>query len=191
MIDAARRRRGDTIDLLTGDMRDIARLFPRARSFALVYCLGNSIAHLNDPAEVSAVLTEVHRLLAPGGSIVIQIVNFDRLLAPLAERGDAPLPDIRARDGAVVLRRRYKPVVPRLGGASGVPGVLFRTELELDSPEGRRRVRNTTPLLVLTAGTLRALVERAGFTGTELFGGFDGSAWTPNSFPLILAAEKG
>jgi len=52
-------------------------------------------------------------------------------------------------------------------------------------------VRNTTPLLVLTAGTLRALVEQAGFTGTELFGGFDGSAWTPDSFPLILAAEKG
>jgi SAM-dependent methyltransferase len=206
MIARARRHEqcGLGLRFISGDMRNLGRLLVRSQPFDLIYCLGNSIVHLDTRREIRSVLSQSHGLLGRGGRLVVQIVNFDRLLRPLAVEGEVALPKIRSRRGETVLHRSYAAItsnadpqgvghedtaVPR--SRSVGRKVLFRAQLDVRAPKGKRNsYQIATPLIVLTRGELEGLVEEVGFRNSELFGGFDESPLTADSFPLILTAVR-
>jgi SAM-dependent methyltransferase len=145
--------------------------------FDLVFCIGNSLVHLETDRQVGGLLADCRTLLRPGGRLVLQIINYDRVLA----EGITDLP--RLRDGELEFRRYYD---REPGG--GV--VFFRTELHVTGDEGERVIRNRIPLRIVTREQLEHLVLGAGFVDLELFGGFDSSPLTPGSLPLILGAQR-
>jgi glycine/sarcosine N-methyltransferase len=49
--------------------------------FDAILCLGNSLPHLLTDAELQAALRGFASLLAPGGAALIQLLNYDRILA--------------------------------------------------------------------------------------------------------------
>jgi SAM-dependent methyltransferase len=51
------------------------------QTFDAVFCLGNSLPHLKDPNELDQTLGHFKKLLNPAGIIVIQLLNYDRVLA--------------------------------------------------------------------------------------------------------------
>jgi len=53
----------------------------RGSSFDAVLCLGNSLPHLLTPADLAAALADFAACLRPGGLLLIQNRNFDRVLA--------------------------------------------------------------------------------------------------------------
>ncbi|MFH1144167.1 MAG: class I SAM-dependent methyltransferase, partial [Candidatus Eisenbacteria bacterium] len=100
------------------DMRGIGTL---AGPFDLVFCIGNTLAHLPQEA-LPAFLAALHRLLAPDGRWVLQVVNWDRILAA----GREEFPVLRFA-GGIAFHREYRDLseervrfITRLEAGSGV-----------------------------------------------------------------------
>jgi glycine/sarcosine N-methyltransferase len=149
--------------------------------FDLVFCIGNSLVHLESDEQIGRLLEDCRSLLRPEGALVVQIINYDRILA----EGLTGLPTLRVRDDAATLEflRNYE-----LDPAGRV--VIFRTELRAGRGADQRVIRNQIPLRIVTREQLTRLVRAAGFQSLELFGGFDGGPLGPESLPLILSARR-
>jgi SAM-dependent methyltransferase len=89
MIERARQNAADAgleVPFHVAGLGDLARL---GQSFDAVLCLGNSLPHLLSAAEVVAALVDFATVLRPGGLLVIQNRNLDRVWAA-RERFMAP-----------------------------------------------------------------------------------------------------
>ncbi len=154
------------------DMLDIGRHFPAA-SFGGILCLGNTLVHLDSPASIQGLLDKTHRLLAPQGRLVLQILNYDRILDGNVEH----LPDLDTEH--VVFKRRYA----RQGGL-----LRFITTLEVKG--GGQPLTSDIPLYPLRKDELAASLERAGYSGLEFYGGFQGEPHTADSFITLVVGAK-
>jgi hypothetical protein len=134
--------------------------------------------HLQRDDQIAKLLADCFCLLRPQGELIVQIINYDRILS----QGLTTLPTLRDEAAALEFRRSYD--LDRAGGM-----VIFRTELRID--EGRRVIRNSIPLRIVTEEQLRTLVRTAGFRNLETFGGFDSRPLTLDCLPLILRARGG
>jgi SAM-dependent methyltransferase len=103
----------DNPRLLQGDMLHLDLLGLTSPQFA--YCIGNSLVHLSDYRQVGAFLKQAYNLLQPNGHLLIQILNYNRILHDHVMK----LPDIRRADGSLLFERFYEYDLP--GGASHTP----------------------------------------------------------------------
>ena len=82
MLEAAREYetagRGRFID---GDLLDLAAALPGEAPFGLAICLGNVLPHIRDDAQLDLFLAGVHGALADGGTLFVQLVNYEGILA--------------------------------------------------------------------------------------------------------------
>jgi SAM-dependent methyltransferase len=145
--------------------------------FGLGFCIGNSLVHLETDEQIRQMLTSCRSLLRPEGVLVVQIINYDRILA----KGLTSLPTLRGDDFEFL--RNYD-----LDPSGRV--VIFRTELRVGREADQRVIRNQIPLRIVTEEQLTRLVRDAGFQRLEVFGGFDGRPFSLDSLPLILSAER-
>lgn len=82
MLDQARRRAVDTgldVRWIHAPMQDIAERVEGP--FDAILCLGNSLPHLLDGRELTRALAGFGGLLAPKGVVVLQLLNYARVLA--------------------------------------------------------------------------------------------------------------
>jgi glycine/sarcosine N-methyltransferase len=147
--------------------------------FDLVFCIGNSLVHLESDEQIGQLLEDCRSLLGPEGVLILQIINYDRILA----EGLTGLPTLRDEAAALEFLRNYE-----LDPAGRV--VIFRTELRVGRGADQRVIRNQIPLRIVTSERLTRLVGAAGFQSLELFGGFDGRPLSLESLPLILSARR-
>jgi glycine/sarcosine N-methyltransferase len=147
--------------------------------FDLVFCIGNSLVHLETDEQIGQLLADCRTLLSAAGVLVVQIINYDRILA----QGLTSLPTLRDDAAALEFRRNYD-LDP--GGGK----VIFRTELQVGRGAEERVIRNQIPLRIVTGEQLRRLVRAAGFQSLELFGGFDRRPLSLQSLPLVLSARR-
>ncbi len=143
------------------DLRDVAALAP---PFGGAYCIGNVLPHLA-PAEVEDLLRSLRAVLSLGAPLIIQTVNFDRLL-PLREPHQ--FPDLDA-GGGIVFRRRY---LPTDGDA-----VRFVTELREDD---RVLFAGEETLWPWHAADLIAAGVAAGLEPVDHCGDFAGTPFVPH-----------
>jgi glycine/sarcosine N-methyltransferase len=144
----------------------------------LVLCLGNTLSHLPDSHAVQRAVRCMAQVLEPGGRLVVQCVNFDRILA----EGRAAFPVIertRPDGGRISFFREYD-----LGGLP--ERVVFRTRLV--TPGGEQR--SAWPLVPIRRDELALCFSRAGLTGVQEFGDYDRSPFTGTSPALIVAGER-
>jgi glycine/sarcosine N-methyltransferase len=144
----------------------------------LVLCLGNTLTHLPDRPAAQRAVRGMAEVLAPGGRLVVQCVNFDRILA----EGRAAFPVIeRTRpDGGRVSFFRESDL-------AGLPErVIFRTRLV--TPGGEQQA--SWPLVPLRLDELALYFIQAGLTGVQEFGDYDRSPFTGTSPALIVAGER-
>lgn len=175
-----------------GDMLNAEELFPGP--YDAVICVGNSLVHLKDLEEISRAITAMAALLRPGGLVIIQIVNYDRIL----DQKVTHLPTIETKDEAgnpITFRREYD--------LSGLPDlchceertrrsnllshlIIFKTLLTGEGEE----VHGSVPLYPLRSAELLNLAAEAGFVKPLLFGGYNFSPFSPDSEGCILTALK-
>jgi glycine/sarcosine N-methyltransferase len=176
--EAGRKARGAPgVEFRVMDMLEIGRRLEPG--FSLVFCVGNSIVHLEDEGRIAGVLAAAHGLLELGGALVVQVIHYDRILA----EGITALPTLSDEARGLEFERKYDydPAGRR---------VQFRTVLSVREAGTVRRIENSVPLWILRKEALERLVRRAGFGGLEWFGGFDGRPLSPESLPLILEARS-
>lgn len=113
-----------------------------ARPFDLIYCIGNTVAHLSSHEEVRRLLGAVAQALRPGGAAVFQFVD----VAGMNVGDHFDLPTLEAGD--VVFERRY----------TRVAGDRVRFDAWLN---GSNHIQNT--LLVIQTEAFARDLSDAGF----------------------------
>ena len=150
------------------DMREALRVFGKA-AFDGVYCIGNTLVHLED---VRQVIWDFHQMLKPGGVLVVQILNYDMIMR---ERPEG-LPLI---ENERVRFERYYDYLDE--------GICFKSVLTIKGDEDLT-LSAETMLYPLGKNTLEQVLVEAGFGSVEWFSGFDGSAYDEAAMPLIVKA---
>ena len=146
---------GDMLELMD-ELRGPARL---------AFCLGNRLAQLAGDAELANAISQLWDITRPAGKVVLQVINFDRVLAQVVEGYFAlPTLEARAEDGSpVVLNQAYTQITPQ----------QLTNSIRLNA-KGLEWT-DTRPLLVLTQGRL----ENALPSGIKLqwYGDYGLRAW--------------
>jgi SAM-dependent methyltransferase len=96
------RRLGSAVTLHTGGFDEISRITSGTiGGYDAVFCLGNSLSHLLTDAAIAAALVEFRSVLRPGGVLVLQLLNYERILTEGKELQG------RREAGGTTFERRY------------------------------------------------------------------------------------
>lgn len=145
-----------------------------------VLCLGNSLPHALTPAALADALADMAAVLAPGGVIVIQNRNFDRVLT---RRERFMPPQVQRADDAEWLFFRFYDYHD--------PLLRFNVVRLHRVGDGAWSARvDATPLHPWRHDELIASLERAGLAPIRALGSYGGEPFdTDESGDLILVAE--
>jgi glycine/sarcosine N-methyltransferase len=156
------------------DMRRAGERF-RGASFAAILCLGNTIPHLPDAAAVRAFLADVRGLLAPDGSLAVQLVAYERVVS-----GEiAGLPAIDNEHIRFTRAYRYEPERGR---------VRFTTEL---TPKSSGAVRRDETLhYPLTRDELFGMLGGCGLTLAACHADFSARPFAPTDGSYIAVIRR-
>lgn len=180
MINMAKKnaqKEGLDIRILKCDMREIANTFQD--EFDLIFCIGNSIVHLGSLEEILKVLKQMHQRLNDGGTLILQIINYDRIIKFNVNE----LPIIKNDKIGLEFIRRYQ--YDRQQGL-----INFNTVLTVSNEREKEVFENSIKLLPVTRDDMKKALEDAGFNGIEFYGDFNYSPYNDNSFMLVVRAKN-
>jgi ubiquinone/menaquinone biosynthesis C-methylase UbiE len=166
----AARAAAPELDLRQGDMRELP--WPDA-SFDAVLNLWTAFGYFETQDEDERVLAEAARVLVPGGIFVIDTINPAALVRGFRPQGWSDL------DGTLVLEQREHDLVTG----------RMQSCWTFVSENGERRELSFDHRLY-TPPELAGMMRRAGLEPTAFLGGLDGSELTPDSWRLVILAEK-
>jgi len=183
MIDQARSNAataGLDIRFETIGFGELADTFGAASQDA-VLCLGNSLPHALTTVDRLAALTDFAACLRPGGILVIQNRNFDKVLAS-HERWMEP--QSHQDSGGEWVFLRFYDYLP--------DGLINFNIITLQRVIGGwQQTVTTTQLYPLRQAELLAGLAKSGFGAVQLFGSMDRSPYDPaSSDNLIVSATK-
>ena len=136
----------------------------------LICCLGNTLPHLTTEAEVGQFLARARTALAPGGTLLLQILDYGYL----RRTGLLALPEKAV--GSWVFTRRY----------TVRPSGLWTFHTRLEGPAGVREA--SFDLRPWELADLQPLLEDSGFQVEGVWGGFD-LCPPGQTLPLVLRAR--
>jgi SAM-dependent methyltransferase len=159
----------------------LAKIFGNSSMDALV-CLGNSLPHVEDEAALQATLDDFARVLRPGGVLLLQNRNFDKVMAQKSRWMEPQAHREGEREWAFFRFYDFEPD----GHIQFHIVTLYR--------EGRNNWQQTlrdTMLWPLLQTDLSQALITAGFSNLQFFGSMDGSPFLPEqSENLIVVARN-
>jgi SAM-dependent methyltransferase len=168
---AAEQARAAGVDVrwLAQDMRTL----PFEREFDAVYSFFTSFGYFSD-AENEQVLERIAAALKPGGRLLLDLANRERLLLhPQQRTWD------QHADGSLVMEEL----------TFDVRRSCVRSRLTLIEAAGPRPIKQFD-LRTYTCAELTALLARRGLTVREVWGGADRSPYVAESPRLVMLAEQ-
>ncbi len=153
--------------LIRGDMR----FLPFPCEFDCVINLFSSFGYFADDAENRRVLSEIARVVAPGGQVVIDHMNRRHVEAHLVAESEDLL-----EEGVLRQKRRIQ-------GNRVIKHITW-------IPEHGREERFTEDVRLYTPEELKQMLEGCGFTSVQFQGSFSGGAFTASSERMICRAVR-
>ncbi|ABR47387.1 Methyltransferase type 12 [Alkaliphilus metalliredigens QYMF] len=166
------------VDANTGDMTALNEVFPHEK-FGSIFCIGNSLVHLTKLVDMEEALRQMYHLLEEEGSLILQIINYDRIL----KYDINGLPTIDNKEAGVKFIRRYEP-------NQRVGLINFNTELIINDGEAQRVYRNSVPLYLLQQEQLEGLLRVVGFRDMNFFGSFKEEPYSQEAYATVVVAKK-
>ena len=168
------------IKAFEGNMTEIENLIHE--KFHRIFCIGNSLVHLKNTLEILDFLRKLHSILEDKGDLIIQIVNYDRIL----DKKINTLPTLKgsiSTEENVIFHRNYSFIDDNT--------VSFDTELIINKGDKSESYKNSIPLLAIRSTNLIKLLKDSGFSNINCYGGFNNTPFDPlESFSLIIKAAK-
>lgn len=163
------KREGVDVDFRVGDMAsDLGE-----NRYAGVLFIGNSLVHAKDRFTIRWILSSVRKALRNEGTLVLQILNYDRI----QDEHIRSLPLIE-QDG-IRFERRYEEM-----------GDVLSFVTTLDA--GPLHVQNAVPLIPLSSDELLHILKETGWTEIALHDDFTDEPFDPaETFALVVTAKKG
>lgn len=162
------------LKLFVSDMLQLEQIVHE--KFDCVFCIGNSIVHLNNTESIFQALCQMKSRLLYNGKLILQIINFDRIL----KKGITSLPTIVNREGKLQFQRDYS-----LDQDSGL--IHFDTILSVNSESQLLEYKNRVDLFPITSSSLRNIFNRAGFQTVDFYGSFKKESYIPEESYLLVA----
>lgn len=145
-------------------------------SFDLIFCIGNSLVHLKNNNEIIHFIKSVYKLLNDNGSMLIQIINFNRIM----EKKISQLPTIKNHSIGLMFERNYHHV-------EKTNKIQFNTVLTVND----KKIENNIPLIPILYEELLSIIKNCGFTNVKTYGDFKFNEYIPSeSYQLIIIAKK-
>jgi glycine/sarcosine N-methyltransferase len=171
---AKARKQGVSAEFREMDMLRIESCFPPG-SFDRILSFGNTLVHLDSLETIKNIFGSIKRLLKTGGKVIVQVVNYDRILA----EGIKVLPQLESRHAVFHREYRYH---------ESKPHVDFITRLQ-DKKSGHV-LESLATLYPLGFEELRQILVDENFHGLEFFGSENGEPYTNESNALVVLACK-
>ena len=172
---------------IQGDMRTL----PFCETFDFVLNMYTSFGYFKKEHENFQVLSEVHRLLRPGGKFVLEVANRDYVCRYFTEN------EWYEANGCIVLERKKFDIKT---GHSYIDMTVMDKEgynaaensLE-KAGDGKRYVRKkySHDIRLYSYTEIKMLLEAAGYTVMGVFGSFKGEELTWDHPRMIIFADKG
>ena len=138
-----------------------------------VVCFGNTLVHLNSLDEITDFLQQSKAVLTPNGKLLLQIVNYDRILT----KDITQLPLIENNE--ISFERNYKYHISE-------NKIDFNTRLTVKATT--QVIENSIQLVPLLKSELTTLLHTAGFKHCNFYGNFKQEPHTIESPALIVEA---
>ncbi len=165
-----------SIKTLVSDMLNLDKHMDE--KFHCVFCIGNSIVHLGSKEAILAAVLQMKERLSPGGSLLLQIINFDRIF----QKGITSLPTIVNENVGLEFQRNY--VSDPINGL-----IHFDTILTIKDGNREDRYENRVDLFPVLSSDFREILDCAGFESISFYGGFNKEPYiTGESFMLVANA---
>jgi SAM-dependent methyltransferase len=154
-------------------------------AFDVVVCVGNTLPHVADEDGLVAALADARAMLQPDGALVLQILNYDRILAERnrflgASGRDTP-------DGAEHVFFRFYD----FPADEGARLTFNMVTIERDAPGAAWRFRaDSTELLPIRSTSLGAALAAAGFDRVRLLGSYAGEPFDPKASGDLVAIAR-
>lgn len=144
--------------------------------FDLLYCVGNSIAHLKDYDEIRKFLKKSYERINSNGRIVIQFINFEKFLKNEDTDGYlGDLPQIK-KDEITFYRSYFKEK----------DHIRFNTKLIVNDII----IENNEMLFPLLKDEMVSIMRKVGFKNIKIYGNFKGEDFDEKvSLPVIITGE--
>jgi len=156
------------IKVIQNSMQQISRL---NENFDGIYCIGNTLPHLDNFYEISTFLQAAYDRLKEHGTLVIQTVNFEKVLL----QQDFSFPVIQKDN--FTFTRQYELQDNK---------ILFTAILEVLSDT----YSNTLPLYPVTQHQLQNELQKCGFRSISAYGDYSKSPYRTESPGLVIIASK-
>jgi len=147
-------------------------------SFDTIFCIGNTLAHLPDYNLVNQFFEKSYNCLEDGGYIIIQIVNYDRVL----KEKTAEFPAIDRKDHGLHFTREYDFISEK--------EVMFKGKLFVKTDKEETVYEVDTELLAITHDTIMDSAKNVGFSDVKMYGNFEKGPYDISSPAIILVAQK-
>jgi len=138
-----------------------------------VVCFGNTLVHLNSLDEISVFLQQSKAILKPNGKLLLQIVNYDKILSKNSQN----LPLIANEE--ILFERNYQ-------YRASENKMDFNTRLTVKATQ--QIIENSIELLPILKNELSQLLDDAGFKNCNYYGNFKQDLYTIESPALIVEA---
>ncbi|MBP8792525.1 MAG: class I SAM-dependent methyltransferase [Lutibacter sp.] len=138
-----------------------------------IICFGNTVVHLNSLNEIADFLQQAKTALKVGGKLLLQIVNYDKIIAKNIQQ--LPLID----NDEIIFERTYN-------YKASENKIDFNTRLKVKSTQ--QIIENSIKLLPLLKKDLANLVHDAGFNHFNFYGNFNQEPHSLESPALIIEA---
>ncbi len=163
-----------TVSFIQGNMLKLSIFLDSLYDGA--FCIGNSLVHLETPAQIEAAVKETASVLRRGAILIVQTVNYDRIL----KHDITSLPTLENEKGDVSFERLYSYDRQK-------HSINFTGKLTL--PDSTTRT-NTIPLYPLKKEELAEILLKGDFTVKQLYGNFAGEPWSEQTPATIAVAGK-
>ncbi len=165
-------KKDNSIDVQVLNMLDIEKL---NKTFDLIFCIGNSLVHLNNNDEIHKYLKACKQCLKPEGKILIQIINYDRVLA----KNVKSLSTIKNEQVGLVFERNYEYLKDK-------HKINFNTILKVDG----RELENNVLLHPIKSTEILDILKDIGYKNIHFYGNFKKEEYNPmESVPLVITSE--
>ena len=161
---------------IVGDMLKLENIYEE-HSFHKVFCIGNSLVHLSTKEEIEKAIEQMYKVLKKEGTLVIQIINYDRILS----KNIKALPTIVREEQGVEFVRKYE--------LNGEGKIIFLGQINIE--EDGNSYENGVELIPLQSEELNQMLLEAGFKNIEFYGSFKKEIYNKEeSYALVIRAEK-
>lgn len=144
-----------------------------------IFCIGNSIVHLGSLDEIGKALKEMYSLLENTGKLIIQTINYDRVI----KYGVSELPPMVNDSVPLKFIRKYRRLEDK-----GV--IAFDTILTVKNNDKEEVYENSIELLPVTVDSMYKELSKVGFNKIDCFGNFNAKKWEVEDYLSIYVAEK-